>query len=180
MYLCRIRVSEVNKALKRMKTGKTLGPYGISIEVWKCMWDNSLSWLTKLFNKIIRTKKNVRWVDEKYCGAYQQEQRGYSKLHQLSWDQAYKPYNETMGDSDWSLTKTWNLSIWKLVWIYAREINRWLKLFSYFGKWWKSIERRRKIFTWSLLTYKRHMIKYGERSFGGLWKRKGWQVDILT
>lgn len=100
MYLCRIRVSNINEALRRMKIQKALGPYGIPIKVWKCMEDDSLSWLIKLFNKIIRTKKIARKVEEKYCGAYLQERGGYSKLHQLPWGQAYEPCNETMGESD--------------------------------------------------------------------------------
>ena len=40
-----------------MKIGKALGPDGIPIEAWKCMGDDGLSWVTKLFNKILRTKK---------------------------------------------------------------------------------------------------------------------------
>lgn len=40
-----------------MKIGKALGPDGIPIKAWKSMGDDGLSWLTKLFNKIIRTKK---------------------------------------------------------------------------------------------------------------------------
>ena len=56
-YLRRISVMEVKEALKKMKIGKALGPDGIPIEAWKCMGDDGLSWLTKLFNKIIRTKK---------------------------------------------------------------------------------------------------------------------------
>jgi hypothetical protein len=35
-FVCRIQESEVKKTLKRMKGGKTMGPDGIPIEVWKC------------------------------------------------------------------------------------------------------------------------------------------------
>ena len=48
-YLHKISVMEVKKALKKMKIGKSLGPDGIPIEAWKCMGDDGLSWLTKLF-----------------------------------------------------------------------------------------------------------------------------------
>ena len=44
-------------ALKKMKSGRALGPDGIPIEAWKCMRDVGVSWLTKFFNKIILTKK---------------------------------------------------------------------------------------------------------------------------
>jgi hypothetical protein len=35
----RIQKLEVAKALKRMKSGKALGPYGIPIEVWRSLGD---------------------------------------------------------------------------------------------------------------------------------------------
>ena len=44
-------------ALKKMKSGRALGPDGIPIEAWKCLEDIGVSWLTKFFNKIILTKK---------------------------------------------------------------------------------------------------------------------------
>ncbi|KAI8556243.1 hypothetical protein RHMOL_Rhmol05G0237300 [Rhododendron molle] len=53
----RIQKFEVVKVLKRMKPGKALGPDGISIEVWKSLGDLGATWLTKLFNKIIMTRK---------------------------------------------------------------------------------------------------------------------------
>jgi hypothetical protein len=48
----RIQESEVKYALKRMKGGKTMGPDGIPIEVWKTLGDVAIVWLTKLFNLI--------------------------------------------------------------------------------------------------------------------------------
>ncbi len=56
-YTRRITSSEVKEALKRMKVGKACGPDGILIEVWKCLGDMGVAWLTKLFNKIINSKK---------------------------------------------------------------------------------------------------------------------------
>lgn len=40
-----------------MKPSKALGPDGFPIEVWKNLGDSGVSWLTKLFNKIILTRK---------------------------------------------------------------------------------------------------------------------------
>jgi hypothetical protein len=42
----------VKEALKRMKTGKTLGPDDIPIEVWRYLGDIAIVWFTKLFNII--------------------------------------------------------------------------------------------------------------------------------
>jgi Reverse transcriptase (RNA-dependent DNA polymerase) len=56
-YYRRIRHEEVNEALKRMGNGKAIGPDGIPIEVWKCVGEQGIRWLTKLFNEIMRSKK---------------------------------------------------------------------------------------------------------------------------
>jgi hypothetical protein len=34
-----------------------MGPDGIPIEVWKCLWDIAIVWLTELFNHIFRSNK---------------------------------------------------------------------------------------------------------------------------
>ena len=57
VFFRRIRASEVIFALKKMKSGRALGPDGIPIEACKCLGDVGVSWLTKFFNKIILTKK---------------------------------------------------------------------------------------------------------------------------
>jgi hypothetical protein len=55
----RIQESEAKEALKRMKGGKAMSPYGIPIEVFnhifdqtRCLGDIAIIWLTKLFNHI--------------------------------------------------------------------------------------------------------------------------------
>jgi hypothetical protein len=40
-----------------MKIGKTLGPNDIPIEIWRCLEDITIVWLTKLFNIIFRSNK---------------------------------------------------------------------------------------------------------------------------
>jgi hypothetical protein len=42
----------MKETLKKMKTSKTLGPDDIPIEVWRCLEDVVVVWLTKLFNSI--------------------------------------------------------------------------------------------------------------------------------
>jgi hypothetical protein len=56
-FVRRIKESEVKEALKKMKTGKALGPDDIPIEVWRCLGDITIVWLTKLFNTIFRSNK---------------------------------------------------------------------------------------------------------------------------
>jgi hypothetical protein len=52
-----IQESEVKDALKGMKGCKAMGPDGIPIEVWRCLGDVAIVWLTKLFNLIFRSNK---------------------------------------------------------------------------------------------------------------------------
>ncbi|PWZ04046.1 DNA mismatch repair protein MSH5 [Zea mays] len=53
-FVRRIQEYEVKEALKRMKVGKAMGPDGIPIEVWRCLGDIAIVWVTKLFNTIFR------------------------------------------------------------------------------------------------------------------------------
>jgi hypothetical protein len=56
-FVCEIQESEVKETLKRIKGGKTMGPDGIPIEVWKCLGDIAFVWPTKLFNHVFRSNK---------------------------------------------------------------------------------------------------------------------------
>ncbi|KAJ7942760.1 Retrovirus-related Pol polyprotein LINE-1 [Quillaja saponaria] len=56
-FVRRIRAQEVKEAMHKMKNGKALGPDDIPIEVWRCLGDIGVTWLTNLFNKILVTKK---------------------------------------------------------------------------------------------------------------------------
>ena len=51
-YMRRISESEVKEALKRMKSRKVADPDGIPIEVWRCLGEVGVRWLTNLFSKI--------------------------------------------------------------------------------------------------------------------------------
>ncbi|KAK3539406.1 hypothetical protein QTP70_006469 [Hemibagrus guttatus] len=48
-----IRKDEVRKALKRMKSGKAVGPDDIPVEVWKCLGEAAMEFLTSLFNRVL-------------------------------------------------------------------------------------------------------------------------------
>ncbi|KAL6497691.1 hypothetical protein OROHE_027016 [Orobanche hederae] len=53
----RIQKGEVTMALKKMGSKKEEGPDGIPIEVWRCLGERGIEWLTMLFNKIWRSNK---------------------------------------------------------------------------------------------------------------------------
>ncbi|KAK3547692.1 hypothetical protein QTP86_026941, partial [Hemibagrus guttatus] len=72
----KIRKDEVRKALKKMKSGKAVGPDDIPVEVWKCLGEAAVEFLTSLFNrvlerilmgaviKIIETQELANWKEE--------------------------------------------------------------------------------------------------------------------
>ncbi|KAK3543151.1 hypothetical protein QTP70_011943 [Hemibagrus guttatus] len=49
----KIRKDEVRKALKRMKSGKAVGPDDIPLEVWKCLGEAAVEFLASLFNRVL-------------------------------------------------------------------------------------------------------------------------------
>jgi hypothetical protein len=51
-FVRRIQETEIEKALKRMKRGKAMGPDGIPMEVWRYLGARAIVWLAKLFNLI--------------------------------------------------------------------------------------------------------------------------------
>ncbi|XP_070050405.1 uncharacterized protein [Nicotiana tomentosiformis] len=63
-YYRRIRVEEVEGAMRKMHKGRATGPDEIPVEFWKNVGRSGLEWLTKLFNVIFRMKKmpdDWRW-----------------------------------------------------------------------------------------------------------------------
>ncbi|KAK3528644.1 hypothetical protein QTP70_006345 [Hemibagrus guttatus] len=53
----KIRKDEVRKALKRMKSGKAVGPDDIPVEVWKCLGEAAEEFLTSLFNRVLESER---------------------------------------------------------------------------------------------------------------------------
>ncbi|XP_009621031.1 uncharacterized protein [Nicotiana tomentosiformis] len=56
-YCRRIRVEEVEEAVRKMHRGRATGPDEIPMEFWKNAGRAGLEWVTRLFNVIFRTKK---------------------------------------------------------------------------------------------------------------------------
>ena len=48
---------EVKNALRRMKKGKAVGPDELPAEIWKCMGEMGIEFLTGLFNKILEGER---------------------------------------------------------------------------------------------------------------------------
>lgn len=58
--LC-ITKEKVKEVIRKMRKGRVVGSDEIPIEVWRCLGDEGIDWLTKLFNIILRT---ARILDE--------------------------------------------------------------------------------------------------------------------
>ena len=56
-FFYRFSMLEIKNALSKIKNTKALGPDMILIEVWKSLVEIRIMWLTKLFNKIVATKR---------------------------------------------------------------------------------------------------------------------------
>ena len=48
-----VSTEEVKNALRRMKKGQAVGPDELPIEVWKCMAEMGIEFLTRLFNRLL-------------------------------------------------------------------------------------------------------------------------------
>ncbi|KAK3507739.1 hypothetical protein QTP70_034844 [Hemibagrus guttatus] len=53
----KIRKDEVRKALKRMKSGKAVGPDDIPVEVWKFLGEAAVEFLTSFFNRVLESER---------------------------------------------------------------------------------------------------------------------------
>ena len=51
----RDNMEEVRNAMKNMKNGKAVGPHKIPVEAWRCLGEATVDFLTRLFNKILRS-----------------------------------------------------------------------------------------------------------------------------
>ena len=48
-----VRREKVKNALRRMKKDKAVGPDELPVEVWKCMGEMRITFLTRLFNRLL-------------------------------------------------------------------------------------------------------------------------------
>ncbi|KAK3520904.1 hypothetical protein QTP86_003763 [Hemibagrus guttatus] len=53
----KIRKDEVRKVLKRMKSGKAVGPDDIPVEVWKCLGEAAVGFLASSFNRVLESER---------------------------------------------------------------------------------------------------------------------------
>ena len=65
-----ISKEEVREAMKRMKSGKVVGPDDTPVEAWRCLGEKAVEFLMRLFNTILESE---RMPEEKCTGTNFQE-----------------------------------------------------------------------------------------------------------
>lgn len=57
-----ISEEEMSPALKKVRRGKVVGPDNLPAEVWKCLGEVGVRYLTRVFNKLLdRAKMPEQW-----------------------------------------------------------------------------------------------------------------------
>ena len=68
-----ISKEEVRENMKRMKNGKEVGPDDMPVEVWKCLGESALKFLTKLYNRMMESARMPgEWRDSPNTNIYEQ------------------------------------------------------------------------------------------------------------
>ena len=81
-FFHRIRVVELKKALKQMKTEKITGLDDIGLEMLRRNWRDLVNEALQLDSN---DNENLRCMEKKCYSAYIYKNKGDTKLHQLSW-----------------------------------------------------------------------------------------------
>lgn len=62
-----ISKEEVRATIKRLRSGKVVGPDDIAMEAWRCFGVMGVEVLTKLFNTVLKVRGSLRSVEEVFC-----------------------------------------------------------------------------------------------------------------
>ncbi|KAK3551975.1 hypothetical protein QTP70_031634 [Hemibagrus guttatus] len=99
----KIRKDEVRKALKRMKSGKAVGPDDIPVEVWKCLGEAAVEFLTSLFNRVLESERMPEeWRRSVLVPIFKNKGNVQSCSNYRGIKSYNEPYNEAMGKSSGS------------------------------------------------------------------------------
>ena len=81
-----------------MKSGKAVGPDDIPVEVWKCLEEVAVGFLTRLFNRILESDKMPDEWGEK-CSDTNLQVGCCAELYQLQRYKVDERHNEDLGKS---------------------------------------------------------------------------------
>ncbi|KAK3532069.1 hypothetical protein QTP86_006796 [Hemibagrus guttatus] len=98
----KIRKDEVRKALKRMKSGKAVGPDDILVEVWKCLGEAAVEFLASLFNRVLESERMPEEWRRSVLVPIFKNKGDVQSCSNYRGDKVDEPYNEAMGKSSGS------------------------------------------------------------------------------
>ncbi|KAK3512195.1 hypothetical protein QTP70_034966, partial [Hemibagrus guttatus] len=98
----KIRKDEVRKALKRMKSGKAVGPDDILVKVWKCLGEAAVEFLTSLFNRVLESERMPEEWRRSVLVPIFKNKGDVQSCSNYRGDKVDEPYNEAMGKSSGS------------------------------------------------------------------------------
>ncbi|KAK3544140.1 hypothetical protein QTP86_002971 [Hemibagrus guttatus] len=98
----KIRKDEVRKSLKRMKSGKAVGPDDIPVEVWKCLGEAAVEFLTSLFNRVLESERMPEEWRRSVLVPIFKNKGDVQSCSNYRGDKVDEPYNEALGKSSGS------------------------------------------------------------------------------
>ncbi|KAK3532065.1 hypothetical protein QTP86_006795 [Hemibagrus guttatus] len=93
----KIRKDEVRKALKRMKSGKAVGPDDIPVKVWKCLGEAAVEFLTSLFNRVLESERMPEEWRRSVLVPIFKNKGDVQSCSNYRGDKVDEPYNEDLG-----------------------------------------------------------------------------------
>ncbi|GJU78561.1 hypothetical protein Tco_1275631 [Tanacetum coccineum] len=116
-YYSRISHAEVRTALQNIKRNKAVGPDQIPIEVWRCLGNDGVIWLTSVFNKIFKSAKMPDvWRLNDVIHIYKKKAM-LKEIHLIrSLMERYRERQRDLHMAFLDLEKDYDSVIWELIW----------------------------------------------------------------
>ena len=84
---------EVKNIPRRIKKGKVVGPDELPVEVWKCMGEMGIEFLTRLFNKLLVGERIPEEWRRSVLIPICKKQKGHTVLWKLQRNKVDEPYH---------------------------------------------------------------------------------------
>lgn len=120
LYCWKIKVKDVKDALIKMKNRKSVASDSLSIDMWKCIGNIGLKWLTKLFNKIWSSQ---RMSDSRRKSVIVPIYKSKRDIWNCSNYMGIKlmSHHEVMRKGSWRKNVSWFISLWQPIWFICQK-----------------------------------------------------------
>ena len=100
-----------------------MGPDGIPIEVWRCLRDRAIVWLTKFFNLIFRSNKMPEEWRRSILAPIFKNKGDVQSCTNYRGIKADEPYDEALGEGYRASPKKSDKCDPKPIWVHAWKVN---------------------------------------------------------